>query len=85
MRAVQGILASYPVMIGGELCAVRPHDLRRIYARRLYDVGVDLVAIQQNLGHASLKTTLGYIGELDASKRRPPAVYSFDLCKLAKP
>ena len=30
----------------------------------------------------TLKTTLGYIGELDASKRRAPAVYSYDLRML---
>ena len=52
------------------------------YARRLYEAGFDLVAIQQNLGHADVKTTLGYIGELDAEKRRPPAIYAFDLKSL---
>jgi len=41
-----------------------------------------LVAIQQNLSHADIKTTLGYLGELNASKRRVPAVYSFDLRTL---
>ena len=54
----------------------------RIYARRLYEAGFDLVAIQQNLGHADVKTTLGYIGELDAGKRGPPAIYAFDLERL---
>lgn len=82
-RSVQRIIARYPVTIGGELVHVKPHDCRRTYARRLYEAGVDLVAIQQNLGHANLKTTLGYIGELDAGRRRPPAVYTFDLASLA--
>ena len=59
-----------------------PHDLRRTYARRLYDAGTALVAIQQNLGHADVKTTLGYMGELDAEQRTPPAIYSFDLENL---
>jgi integrase/recombinase XerD len=81
-RAVQMILAEHKVMIDGQRRRVRPHDLRRTYARRLYEAGLDLVAIQQNLGHASLKTTLGYIGELDADRRRAPAVYSFDLRAL---
>ena len=40
------------------------------------------VAYQQNLGHADVKTTLGYIGELDVGKRRPPAIYEFDLKSL---
>ena len=62
---------------------VKPHNLFRIYARRLYQAGVDPVAIQQNLGHVQLETTLGYIGTLGADKRRAPAVYEFDLRKLA--
>jgi hypothetical protein len=48
----------------------------------LYDAGVDLVAIQQNLGHADLHTTLLYIGTLDADARQPPAIFTFDLSKL---
>ncbi|HUX78060.1 MAG TPA: tyrosine-type recombinase/integrase [Anaerolineae bacterium] len=76
-RAIQCVLRGYPVMIGGQASRVRPHDLRRTYARRLYEAGFDLVSIQQNLGHANIQTTLGYIGALDADKRRPPAVYSF--------
>lgn len=82
VRAVLDILEKYPVAIDGEPKTVRPHDCRRTYARRLYEAGLDLVAIQQNLGHADLKTTLGYIGTLNADKRRAPAVYSFDLKKL---
>lgn len=82
VRGVQAILAGYPVMVDGRKRQVKPHDLRRTYARLLYSAGVDLVAIQQNLGHADLKTTLGYIGTLDAHKRRPPAILTFDLSKL---
>lgn len=78
-RAVQDVLKAYPVMVDGQRTAVAPHDLRRTYARRLYEAGVDLVAIQQNLGHADVKTTLGYIGTLDASRRKPPAIYEADL------
>ena len=58
------------------------HDLRRTYARRCYDEGMDLVGLQQNLGHASQSTTLKYIGVLGADKRRPPALYTFDLASL---
>lgn len=81
-RAVQMILKRYPIMIAGEQTTVRPHDLRRTYARRLYEAGLDLVAIQQNLGHANLKTTLSYIGALDADRRRAAAVYTYDLRQL---
>ena len=79
LRAIEYITTAYPIAINGEMAIVRPHDLRRTYARRLYEAGTDPIAIQQNLGHSDLKTTLGYIGTLNADRRRPPAVYSFDL------
>ena len=83
VRAVENIVSEYAVMNEhGKPMTVRPHDLRRTYARRLYEGGVDLVAISQNLGHASTRTTLLYIGELGADKRRAPGVYSFDLATL---
>jgi site-specific recombinase XerD len=82
VRAIQYLLERYPIAVDGDLVTVRPHDLRRTYARRLYEAGMAPVEIQQNLGHADLKTTLGYIGTLDADQRRPPAVYSFDLSRL---
>ncbi len=77
VRGVQYLLSEYPIVIDGELRQVRPHDLRRTYARRLYEAGVDLAAIQSNLGHRSRDTTLAYIGELDAAARKPPRIYSF--------
>ena len=61
---MQRILSRYPLYIDGEERKVQPHDLRRTCARRLYEAGVDLVAIQQNMGYADLKTTLGTIGQL---------------------
>jgi site-specific recombinase XerD len=84
VRAIQYLLRRYPIAVHGDLVTVKPHDLRRTYARRLYEAGMAPVEIQQNLGHAGLKTTLGYIGTLDADQRRPPAVYSFDLSKLQR-
>lgn len=74
-RAIQQIIGSYPIVHAGRLVAVRPHDLRRTYARRLYEAGVDPVKIKQNMGHVSLQTTLHYIGEVDGKERRPPEVY----------
>jgi integrase len=38
------------------------HDLRRTFARRAYDCGAGLPAIQLALGHADPKTTAKYIG-----------------------
>jgi site-specific recombinase XerD len=84
VRAVQIIIARYSVMIDGEQIELAPHDLRRTYARRCYDVGMDILAIQQNLGHADHKTTLRYIGALSGEKRRPPALYTFNLGDLER-
>lgn len=82
VRAINQILDRYPIPMNGMVQRVNPHDLRRTYARRLYEAGVDLLAIQQNLGHAEHKTTEKYIGSLDASARKPPALYNFDLSQL---
>lgn len=82
VRAINQILERYPVMIDGELRKVNPHDLRRTYARRLYEAGMDLLAIRDNLGHADSRTTLKYIGTMDVDKRKPPTVYMFDLRAL---
>ena len=82
VRAIQYLLERYPIAVDGDLVTVRPHDLRRTYARRLYEAGMAPVEIQQNLGHAELKTTLSYIGTLDVEQRRPPAIYVFDLGPL---
>ena len=84
VRAVQDVLGAYPIVADGDLVTVKPHDCRRTYARRLYEAGVDVVAIQQNLGHSDLKTTLGYIGALDVARRRPPAIYAFDVAGLMR-
>ena len=75
-RALQKLVSSYPVMVDGQRVMVHPHDLRRTYARRCYDGGMDILAIQQNLGHADHKTTLGYIGVSDGDSRRPPSLYT---------
>lgn len=80
--AIENIVSSYPVTIDGTACTVKPHDLRRSYAKLAYLSGMKPVAIQQNLGHASLETTLHYIGDLDDSDRQPEAFLSFDLAAL---
>lgn len=76
-RSIQLLVKQYPVEIDGRLVVLRPHDLRRSYARLMYEAGMDLVAIQQNLGHASIETTMTYIGELDARRRRGRSAFSF--------
>jgi site-specific recombinase XerD len=74
VRAVQDVLKRYPVYEDGTVMHVAPHDLRRTYARLLHDAGVLPVAIQQNLGHANLETTLHYIGDLKIDQRKPPTI-----------
>jgi len=76
-RAIQYIFDAHPIMVDGRLTCVATLDLRRTYARRLYEAGFDLASIQQNLGHAGIETTLGYIGEMSAERRQPPAMYVF--------
>jgi site-specific recombinase XerD len=73
---VNDIMNSYPISIDGALCVVKPHDLRRTYARNAYEFGMDLERIRQNLGHTSLQTTQTYIGELDGRDRHPPNMFS---------
>jgi len=73
---VNDIMNSYPISIEGALHMVKPHDLRRTYARNAYDFGMDLERIRQNLGHTSLGTTQTYIGELDGRDRHPPNMFS---------
>jgi site-specific recombinase XerD len=75
-RAVQNIIASYPIAIGGKMVKVRVHDCRRTYAKRWYDSGGDPLALKENMGHEDLQTTLGYIGTQDVSRRRAPAMYN---------
>lgn len=65
---------TYPIYADGEAISVAPHDLRRTYARLLHDAQVPVVAIQQNLGHATLETTLRYIGDLHIEQRKPPPI-----------
>jgi integrase len=74
-RAVNQIMHRYPVSINGVMTVVRPHDLRRTYARSAYLHGMDAERIRQNLGHAHLSTTQEYIGRLSGEQRRPPEMF----------
>ena len=74
-KAINSILAKYPILIDGVLQIVQPHDLRRSYARNCYMSQMEIERIRQNLGHSAIRTTLGYIGALDAEDRLPPAMY----------
>lgn len=86
VRQIQNIFKGYPVSIDGQLRHIRPHDTRRSYAKLLWDNGMDIIAIRQNLGHVDIKTTQTYIGNMDMSKRRAPKMISpsHDRKQLAK-
>jgi len=75
-RAINQILDKYPIMVSGEIQTVKPHDLRRTYARLLYESGMDLLAIRDNLGHSDTRTTLRYIGTMDVVARKPRNIYN---------
>lgn len=76
-RSINEIMNGYPIMIGGKSRAVKPHDLRRSYARLFFEMEKNVLIIQQNLGHESLETTQIYIGALGGEMRRPPAMFTF--------
>jgi integrase/recombinase XerD len=66
------ILAQYRITHRNSSYIVTAHDLRYTYARRMHDAGVAVEAISRNMGHADLQTTLRYIGDIHADRRRPP-------------
>lgn len=72
---VQRVIADCSAAAFGDALRVTPHDLRRTYARQLYDQGVPVTAIQANLGHKDVKTTYLYIGRASADERAPKNVY----------
>jgi len=45
---------------------IRPHDLRRTFAKLAYRGQSDLVQIQCSLGHSDPKTTLRYLGDVQS-------------------
>lgn len=51
------------------VASMSPHDLRRTYASRSLDAGVDLATLQALMGHADPRTTARYDRRGDAAKR----------------
>ena len=73
-RAINKLMLNYHISIDGQQRAVKPHDLRRTYAKLLHDGGMSIQYIASNLGHASIETTSHYIGRGDGHQRQPSAV-----------
>ncbi|MCP4708793.1 MAG: tyrosine-type recombinase/integrase, partial [Planctomycetes bacterium] len=65
------IVDKYPVIINGEPVRVKPHDLRRTYAKLMHDIGTNVLAIADNMGHTNNAITHQYIGQQDMEQRRP--------------
>ena len=66
-QAILDIVDAYGYELGKE--ALRPHDLRRTYARIGYDAGIDIGQVSKLLGHASIATTQRYLGlQIDLKK-----------------
>jgi len=81
-RSVGDILAKYPISIRGLKTTLKPHDLRRTYAKLCWENSMKTEAIQQNLGHANIQTTLGYIGPVDIEHRMAKSFIKFELTLL---
>lgn len=72
VATVNAIIASAPLEIDGQEFRLSPHDLRRTYARSLFqDYGMPIEGIQEQMGHNDIKTTRLYIGALDLDFRTP--------------
>ena len=77
---VNEILKRYPISINGNIRTVDPHDLRRTYARRMYDAGMSIEGIAWQLGHVikdnagerpNIQMALRYIGNIGSDERTP--------------
>ena len=74
IRAVQLMMEQYPTKVRGTQRVVPPHSLRRTYARWLWENGVAIEVIRQNLGHARIEQTLAYVGVLDSTRASAPGI-----------
>jgi len=67
-QAVYNIVLEYAHQLAeryaeDKIGVIRPHDLRRSFAKLAKQAGGDLVQIQKTLGHSSVQITESYIGE----------------------
>ncbi len=77
-----------PTLKKAGLRKIRIHDLRHIYASLLINQGENLKHVQQQLGHASITTTVGRYGHImpdahkDASARLDVSVFGEQMAYL---
>ena len=53
-----------------EIASFSPHDLRRTYATRLMDRGVDMMTVKDMMGHQSITTTQRYVRIQDEKMKK---------------
>ena len=75
-QAIQDVVKLYADKCGYGLSA---HDLRRTHAKLARKGGADIMQIQLSLGHASLKTTERYLGEMQDLTSAPSDVLGIRL------
>lgn len=66
-KRIADIISTYAEAAG--LSPITPHDFRRTFVSELLESGVDLVTVQQMVGHLSPTTTAGYDRRTDNAKR----------------
>jgi integrase len=73
-RAVENLLAAYPLDVDGHALTIRPMDLRRAHARLLHEAGYNLHEIGERLGLRDYNAIAKYVGLDDpgASLQLPP-------------
>ncbi len=71
-RSLDYIFKSYPIEFAGEQITVRPMELRRTYARLLFNAKFELEAIKERLGITDNNTLMDYIGGREAQLMLPP-------------
>lgn len=74
--SVNYIFRDYPITLDdGSTYTIEPHDLRRTYARGFMQTNgwefETLLALQKNLGHANIETTMRYVNWSQDIKREP--------------
>lgn len=57
--------------------AITPHDLRRTFATKMLDAGIDLFVLQQAMGHSNLAITARYDRRGDKAKARAAKTLRF--------
>lgn len=69
-RSIQRAVKKYMDKAGLDLDKFSTHSLRHTFASIMLQQGVDIVTIQQSLGHSSLETTQRYVHTLDESRQK---------------